>query len=152
MNRGSGWWWRWTCWCRWRSTRWRWRTCRTRVAQGGGCRCSGQWTGVGSFGVAESVASAAARFRPEDCFEQPRRGRRASDAPRDTGNTKERAKTTLLVSYWLWTRRRPSLHTGTRRYRGVGYGNGMQSRTPDPRVLSPSSLRNSARSSKSVGC
>lgn len=75
-----------------------------------GCRClQDQWSGVvmvvvvvvvvGSFGVVASVASAAARFRPVHWFEQPRRGRRALDAPRDTGNTKERVKTTLLVSY-----------------------------------------------------
>lgn len=82
-----------------------------------GCRClQDQWSGVvmvvvvvvvvGSFGVVASVASAAARFRPVHWFEQPRRGRRALDAPRDTGNTKERVKTTLLVSYWLSTCRR----------------------------------------------
>lgn len=85
-----------------------------RFARSAGCRCSDQWTGVGSFGVVASVASAAARFRPEDCFEQPRRGRRALDAPRDTGNTKERAKTTLLVSYWLSTCRRTLVAASSR--------------------------------------
>ena len=116
--RDSGCWSRWTCWCTWRSRSSRWPTCRMRLARSAaGCRClQDQWTGVvvvvvvvvvvGSFGVVASVASAAARFRPVHWFEQPRRGRRALDAPRDTGNTKERVKTTLLVSYWLSTCRR----------------------------------------------